>query len=83
MWWDETYKSLTLAELTVYFESNFEKAAQRKSAKYSNLVEQAQARGYKSELITLQVGFRGVRDLPAFENLAVVQCDCAEILYIS
>ena len=70
VWWDEVCKSLTLAELTVYFETNFEKAARRKSAKYTHLVEQAQARGYKTELITLQVGSRGVPDLPAFENLA-------------
>ena len=31
------------------FETNFEEAAQRKSAKYVDLVEQAQARGYKAE----------------------------------
>ena len=35
-----------------------------------NLVEQGKARGYSSELITLQVGSRGVPDLPGFENLA-------------
>ena len=70
MWWDEAHKSLILAELTVCFESNFEEAAQRKSAKYTDLVEQAQARGYKTELITLQVGSRGVPDLPEFETLA-------------
>ena len=70
VWWDEAHKSLILAELTVCFESNFEEAAQRKSAKYTDLVEQAQARGYKTEMITLQVGSRGVPDLPGFETLA-------------
>ena len=70
VWWDEAHKSLILAELTVCFETNFEEASQRKSAKYLNLVEQAQAKGYKTELITLQVGSRGVPDLPVFEPLA-------------
>ena len=68
--WDEAHKSLILAELTVCFETNFEEAAQRKSAKYVDLVEQAQARGYKAELITLQVGSRGVPDLPGFQKLS-------------
>jgi hypothetical protein len=69
VWWDEAHKALTLAELIVCFESNFEGAALRKSA-YADLVEQAQARGYKTELITLQVGSRGVPDLLGFDQLA-------------
>ena len=52
------------------FKTNFEVAAQRKSAKYVDLVEQAQAWGYKAELITLQVGSRGVSDLPGFQKLS-------------
>ena len=70
VWWDEAHKSITLVELTVCFETNFEEAARRKTVKYLHLVEQAKARGYRSELITLQVGSRGVPDLPGFENLA-------------
>ena len=41
---------ITLVELTVSFETNFEEAARRKTAKYLHLVEQAKARGYRSEL---------------------------------
>ena len=52
------------------FETNFEEAAQRKTAKYLHLVDEAKARGYRSELITLQVGSRGVPDLPGFEKIA-------------
>ena len=70
VWWDEAHKSITLVELTVCFETNFEEAARRKTAKYLHLVEEAKARGYRSELIPLQVGSRGVPDLPGFENLA-------------
>ena len=68
--WDEAHKSITLVELAVCFKTDFEEAARRKTAKYLHLVEQAKARGYRSELITLQVGSRGVPDLPGFENLA-------------
>ena len=70
VWWDDTHRSLNMAELTVCFETNFEEAARRKSAKYDHLVEQAKAKGYSTELILLQVGSRGVPDLPGFEKLA-------------
>ena len=69
VWWNEAHKSLNLTELTVCFETNFEEAAQRKSAKYMDLLEQARAKGYKAQLITLQVGSRGVPHLPGFEML--------------
>ena len=70
VWWDEAHKSITLVELTVCFETNFEEAARRKTAKYQHLVDEAKARGYRSELITLQFGSRGVPDLPGFEKIA-------------
>ena len=70
VWWDEVCKSLRLAELTVCFETNFDEAARRKSAKYFDLVEQAQAKGYDTKLITIEVGSRGVPHLPGFEDLA-------------
>ena len=69
VWWDETDRSLHMVELTVPFESNFVEAAERKSAKYTDLVERARANGYQTSLLTLQVGSRGVPDLPAFEKL--------------
>ena len=67
VWWDEAHKSITLVELTVCFEPT---SKRQLGAKYLHLVEQAKARGYRSELITLPVGSRGVPDLPGFENLA-------------
>ena len=63
VWWDDTHKSITLVELTVCFETNFEQAAQRKKAKYLHLVEQANASGYRSELITSLVGSSTFLDL--------------------
>ena len=54
----------------VSFETNFAEAAQRKQAKYVHLVEQAQAKGYTAQLVTLQVGSWGVPDLPGCKQLA-------------
>ena len=63
MRWDEAHKVLVPA---VCFETNFKEAAQRKSAKYTHPVEQAQARGFMTETICLQVKSCGVPDLPGF-----------------
>ena len=70
VWWDDTSRSLCLAELTVCYESNFEEAAKRKSAKYSDLAEQAELSGYSTTLLTLQVGSRGVPHYDSFKQLA-------------
>ena len=61
---------MCLAELTVCFESNFTEAAQRKTAKYIDLLQQARSSGYKAELLTLQVGSRGVPHYDSFQQLA-------------
>ena len=61
---------MCLAELTVYFESNFTEAAQRKTAKYMDLLQQASSGGYKAELLTLQMGSRGVPHYDGFQQLA-------------
>ena len=58
-----------MVELTVCFESNFVEAAERKSGKY---MDQGHTKGYKTSLLTLQVGSRGVPDLPGFEKLAKI-----------
>ena len=70
VWWDDTTRSLCLAELTVCFETNFEQAASRKSAKYADLAEQAKLNGYRSTVLTIQVGSRGVPDYLSFSHLA-------------
>ena len=72
VWWDENSRSLCLAELTVCFESNFEDAALRKSAKYLDLADQAELNGYHTTLLTLQVGSRGVPDYASFSRLATL-----------
>ena len=46
VWWDSSSRSVCLAELTVCFETNFTDAAERKTAKYTDLVPQARSYGY-------------------------------------
>ena len=54
------------------FETNFDDAADRKTAKYTDLVQQARANGYRATLPTLQVGSRGVPHYQSFLALARV-----------
>ena len=70
VWWNTQNRSLCLVELTVCFESNFEDAARRKTAKYTDPVDQAHANGYNTTLLTLQVGSRGVPHYDSFAKLA-------------
>ena len=72
VWWDQSSLSVYLAELTVCFESNFMKAAGRKTAKYADLVEQARSNGYKVTFLPLQMGSRGVPHNESFAALATV-----------
>ena len=67
--WQEDSKQATLLELTVCFETSFEEAAQRNMLKYLDLREEAQSRGYKAELMTIEVGSRGVVSTQGFEYL--------------
>ena len=70
VWWEDDARVLYLLELTVCYETTFGEAAGRKMAKYTNLIDQAQERGYRATLIPLQVGSRGVADCDGFNRLA-------------
>ena len=69
VWWDDQQKSLMLAELTISYETNFEVAAERKEEKYEELLTGACNAGYETELITLEVGSRGVINPAGFQHL--------------
>ena len=58
-----------LAELTISYETNFEVAAERKEEKYEELLTGACNAGYETELITLEVGSRGVINPAGFQYL--------------
>ena len=71
VWWDSGDRFMGLAELTVCFESNFKDAARRKTAKYMDLLQQARNSGYRAQLLTLEVGSRGVPHFDSFKKLSV------------
>ena len=59
--WDDSTKEVYLVELTVCFDTLFEEAIQRKESRYCDLVDSIRQEGYTAELITLEVGARGLR----------------------
>ena len=67
--WHENPKEATLIELTVCFETAFEAAIRRKMEKYQELQEEAQNRGYRAEIMTVEVGSRGAISVQGFKAL--------------
>ncbi len=53
-------KIAILIELTVCFETNFEKSIQRKENRYGSLLNDMQSTGFTYELITIEVRSRGL-----------------------
>ncbi len=53
------YKIAILIELTVCFETNFEKSAQRKENIYGSLLNYIRSTGFTCKLITIEVDSRG------------------------
>ena len=67
--WDDIRKRLLLVELTVCFETMFVDAAERKRAKYEELQQRAAVAGYRTCIITLEVGSRGIVNDKGFASL--------------
>ena len=56
-------------ELTISYESVVADARERKHSKYYDLVEAGRAAGYRCELITVEVGSRGMLSVADLESL--------------
>ena len=69
VWWSEHQSELWLLELTVSYESVVAGARDRKCAKYFDLVEAGRAAGFQCELVTLEVGSRGMLSISDLEPL--------------
>ena len=52
-------KAVYLVELTIPFETGMVEAAERKQQKYSNLVACCRGNGFRTTLVTVEVGSRG------------------------
>ena len=68
--WDEKQKRVWYVELTVCYETCFQAAADRKEERYLDLACSTQNAGYRTQVITLEVGSRGLPNLTGFETLA-------------
>ena len=60
---------MVLIELTIPFDTTLEGAKERKEAKYEHLQVSARSKSYHTSPITLEIGSRGVPNLPGFEAL--------------
>ena len=69
--WSDENRELALVELTVCFESGVEGARARKRDRYLDLKDAATDGGFKTTIILVQVGSRGVVDL---EGLLEFKC---------
>jgi hypothetical protein len=69
VWWSDHLRELWLFELTISYESRVAEARQRKQAKYADLVEAGKVAGYRTELITIEVGSRGMVGIAEFDTL--------------
>ena len=88
VWWSDVHKELWLLELTVSYESLVADSCQRKRAKYQDLVEAGDAAGFRTELITVEVGSRGMLQDEEFDHLKLlfnvpqksIACLCLSII---
>ena len=62
-------KHCTLIELSVPYEDNFADAEKRKRDRYEDLLHLCTSNGYKARLMTIQVGSRGILDMPSLTGL--------------
>jgi hypothetical protein len=81
VWWSEQRSELWLFELTIHFESVVASARERKRTKYYDLVEAGRAAGFRCELITLEVGSRGMLSAADLEPLqAAIEAPRKEVV---
>ena len=64
--WSDRTREVWVMELTICFETNYSKAHDRKTTRYSDLMDQIETTLYDGTLLTLEVGSRGFLSLPSF-----------------
>ena len=58
--WDEAQKTVWFIELTICYETIFQAAAERKEEKYLDLATSTRSAGYSTNVITIEIGSRGL-----------------------
>ena len=69
MWWSDQQRELWLFELTISYKSVVADAKARKRAKYHDLVEAGRAERFKTDLLTIEVGSRGMLGVSDFDAM--------------
>ena len=69
VWWNDSSRTMVIIELTIAFETSFQSASERKKIKYESLVQRARENGFSVRFISLEVGSRGIVNLPPFHSL--------------
>ena len=67
-------KAAFIFELTIFSEVTYAAAQERKTAKYMELVSEVEKKGFNTELITLEVGSRGLVRVDGFKRLRDSVC---------
>ena len=84
VWWNDSSRTIVILELTIPFETSFQLACERKTIKYESLVKRARENGYSAKFISLEVGSRGIVNLPSFhylkDLLKISSCDYKNLL---
>ena len=57
--WSTSQKLLYITEITVPWESAVDEAYERKSLKYSDIAAEAEQRGWRTQVLPVEVGCRG------------------------
>jgi len=70
VWWNDNDQSVCLVEVTVCYDTLFQEAVTRKEHKYLDLLSAIRKAGYKADLITIEVGSRGLPNMCGFEKLS-------------
>ena len=60
IYWDHTMRNVFIIELMIPYDTLLVEAAQRKEAKYSELVLTVKKTGYRTNFVPLEVGSRGL-----------------------
>ena len=75
MWWSDRQRELWLFELTISYESHIADAREREKVKYQDLVDAGKAAGCKTELLTVEVGSRGMLGIRDLEPLTAAHVE--------
>ena len=67
--WQDEPRVVSMLELTICFETNFDEARKRKLCRYADLLEEAEKQGYQATVTTVEVGSRGILNMAGLNTI--------------